>query len=215
MKTLSQQIASSLMQIGAVKFRPQSPIRFKSGILSPVYVDNRIIPYYPAVWEKVIEQFIQIAQNFCEPFEVVGGVATGGIPHSAVIAYTLKKPSVYIRKEEKEHGLKNRVEGGNVIDKRVLLIEDMITTGGSSLSGVRALRDSGAHVEDCIAIVSYDFPEAKTAFANAQVRLHTLTTFHTILSEAQGSGIVDETTFHLVTDWLLDPYGWAERHHLI
>lgn len=205
---LSHQIALSLVQIGAVKFTPHQPITFKSGILSPVYVDNRIIPYHPAVWEKVIAQFIHIATETCPPFDIVAGIATGGIPHSAVIGYQLKKPAVYVRKEEKEHGLKNRVEGGDVSQKSVLLVEDMITTGGSSLSGVSALRDSGAIVNECIAIVSYDFPEAKQAFATANMHLHTLTTFPIILSEAHQAGLVDDTTAQIVTAWLKNPHGW-------
>lgn len=214
MKTLSAQIASDLAQIGAVKFTPHNPIRFKSGILSPVYVDNRIIPYHPVTWERVITQFIHIAEKNCAPFDIVAGIATGGIPHSAVISYQTKVPSVYVRKEEKEHGMKNRVEGGDVSQKSILLVEDMITTGGSSLSGVSALRDSGAIVNDCIAIVSYDFPEAKHAFVNANVQLHTLTTFPIILAEAQALGLVDEAQAHLVTDWLQDPHGWAKRQGL-
>ena len=213
MKPLTEEIASSLVKIGAVKFTADKPIRFKSGILSPVYVDNRIIPYHPTVWEQVITGFIHIAMHICEPFDVVAGIATGGIPHSATIAYSIKTPSVYVRKEEKEHGLKNRVEGGDVTQKRVLLIEDMITTGGSSLSGVGALRESGAIVSDCIAIVSYDFPEAKTAFAEANIVLHTLTTFPIILDEAKALGVVDEATFARVSDWLSDPHGWAGRHN--
>ena len=214
MKNLSQQIAADLAQIGAVKFTPNAPIRFKSGILSPVYVDNRIIPYHYATWEKVIAQFIHVAKHNCEPFDVIAGIATGGIPHSAVLAYQLKKQSVYVRKEEKEHGLKNRVEGGDVSQKQVLLVEDMITTGGSSLSGVTALRESGAMVNECVAIVSYNFPEAKTAFSEAKMTLHTLTTFPVILSEAQELGLVDDKTAHLVTDWLSDPHGWAKRQGL-
>ncbi len=214
MKNLSQQIASDLVTIGAVKFTPNAPIRFKSGILSPVYVDNRIIPYYTATWEKVIAQFIHVAKHNCEPFDVIAGIATGGIPHSAVLAYQLKAPSVYVRKEEKEHGLKNRVEGGDVSGKRVLLVEDMITTGGSSLSGVTSLRDSGATVTECVAIVSYNFPEAKTAFSEANMTLHTLTTFPVILAEAQELGLVTEQTANLITDWLSDPHGWANRQGL-
>jgi len=208
-KDLSQQIALSLVQIGAVKFTPNNPIKFKSGILSPVYVDNRIIPYHPTVWEKVISQFIHIATHTCTSFDIVAGIATGGIPHSAVIGYQLKKPAVYVRKEEKEHGLKNRVEGGDVSNKNVLLVEDMITTGGSSLSGVLALRDSGAVVSECIAIVSYDFPEAKQAFASANMHLHTLTTFPIILSEARESDLVDDQTAQIVTTWLSNPHEWS------
>lgn len=214
MKTLSEEIASALVQIGAVTFKPEAPVRFKSGILSPVYVDNRIIPYHPSVWDKVMTQFTHVARHLCKPFDVVAGIATGGIPHSATLAYNLKIPSVYVRKEEKEYGLKNRVEGGDVRNKHVLLIEDMITTGGSSLSGVSALRDNGAIVDDCIAIVSYNFPEATIAFDEAKVTLHTLTTFSIILNEAKQLGVLNEKMVVLVLDWLSDPHGWAGRHNL-
>jgi len=132
----------------------------------------------------------------------LGSVA--GVPHSAALAYHLRQPSVFVRKEAKGHGLKNRIEGGTVEGKRVLLIEDLVTTGGSSLDGVKAMREAGATVADALAIVSYGFPQAADAFTEAGVTLHTLTNFDAIVSEAALSAEDSET----IQTWRSDPYGW-------
>ena len=135
---LMQSIAKALLNINAVGFSPQAPITFKSGIISPVYVDNRQLIFHPTEWHVIIEGFQSLIQAQALAFDVIAGVAVGGVPHSSALAYQLNKPSVFIRKEAKEHGKGKRVEGGDVQDKRVLLIEDLVTTGGSSLSGVRS-----------------------------------------------------------------------------
>ncbi len=178
---IEQQVARALLEIGAVGFNDREPVRFKSGILSPVYVDNRRVPFYPRAWRVVIRGFSGLISSRRLDFEIIAGIETAGIPHSAALAYMMEMPSVFVREQSKDHGLKNRVEGGSVVGLRTLLIEDMITTGSSSLSGVQALRDEGAVVTDCLAIVSYGFREAEDAFAAANVRLHTLTNFDTIL----------------------------------
>src|SRR5262249_25593772 len=143
-------------------------------------------------------------------FDVIAGIEVGGIPHSAALGYSLLKPSVFVRKQAKEHGTQNRVEGGSVAGKRVLLVEDLVTTGGSSLSGVEALRQQGAVVEDCLAIVSDGFPQSIEAFAQAGVRLHTLTSFPVILREAGHYFAGDDRA--IIEDWLRDPTGWPQRH---
>jgi len=196
-------IAQALLDIGAVKFAPHNPITFKSGIVSPVYVDNRTIPFHPAHWQTVITGFQQIVASL--EYDVIAGIETAGIPHSAALAYSLGQPSVFVRKEAKAHGTRSRIEVGDVHDKRVILIEDLITT---SLSGVMALRDEGAIVTDVIAIVSYGFNEATNAFQQAGVRLHTLTTFSDILQVA-GFSAEDE---EIISDWFQDPHGWAEKY---
>jgi orotate phosphoribosyltransferase len=126
----------------------------------------------------------------------------------------MAKPSVFIRKEAKEHGTKKRVEGGNVSGKRVLLVEDLVTTGGSSLAGVEALRAEGAIVNDCLAIISYGFPEAVERFEAAGVRLHPLTTFEAVLEIATSRGVLDKAGAVSVRSWLKDPQGWAKQRGL-
>ena len=212
MRRFQKAIANILVEISAVNFAPDSPRTFKSGLISPVYVDNRTIPYYPEKWRTVIDGFCDtIVQNELS-FDVVAGIAAGGIPHSAAMGYRLLKPSVFVRKQPKEHGMKNRVEGGIVAGKRVLLVEDLITTGGSSLSGIQALRDSGGIVEHCIAIVRYDFADAARNFADANVVLHTLTTFPVIVTQAAEKGRFARHELEAINDWLEDPHGWAKRH---
>jgi orotate phosphoribosyltransferase len=206
---LSQTIAAALLEIGGVSFRPDDPITFKSGILSPVYCDNRRFPFYPREWRQVIEGFVEMIGEARLSFDAVGGIESAGIPHSAALGFVTATPSVFIRKAAKEHGTKRRVEGGDVAGMRVLLIEDLVTTGGSSLAGVEALRDEGAVVTDCLAIISYRFPEAMEHFAQAGVRLHTLTSFGEVLQLARERELVNATQATSVAAWLHDPHTWG------
>jgi orotate phosphoribosyltransferase len=207
----SRAVAEALLEIGGVGFRLQEPITFKSGIVSPVYCDNRTFPFWPAQWKKVIEGFAALVEREGIPFDVIGGIEAAGIPHSAALGYWMQRPSIFIRKQAKEHGKRARIEGGDVEGKRVLLIEDLVTTGSSSLSGVQALRDAGAVVTDCLAIISYEFPEAQIAFESAEVRLHTLTNFSVVLSCALDRGVLAEHEAEAIRGWLREPYGWAAR----
>ncbi len=204
-------VAEALLAIGGVGFRLSDPITFKSGIVSPVYCDNRTFPFWPAQWKQVIEGFAALTKRAGLPFDVIGGIEAAGIPHSAALGYATGRPSIFIRKQAKEHGKRNRIEGGDVAGKRVLLVEDLVTTGSSSLSGVTALREAGATVTDCLAIISYGFAEARQAFAAASITLHTLTDFEAVLSGAIQRGLLDEAGAAAVRDWLIDPHGWAER----
>ncbi len=204
------QVAKALLEIEAVGFSPQSPVTFKSGIVSPVYVDSRSLPYHPAQWRLAIDAFRALAEGLA--FDVIAGVAVGGIPHSSALAYTMQKPSVFVRKEAKEHGKKRLVEGGDVAGRRVLLVEDVVTTGGSSLQAVASLRDAGAVIDDILAIVSYGFVESREAFAAADVKLHTLTNFAVITQAALELGNFSKEEMDIINDWFDDPHGWAARH---
>jgi orotate phosphoribosyltransferase len=208
-------IARVLLDVGAVGFSPHAPITFKSGLKSPVYVDNRRLPYWPEHWRAVIEAFQALITDAGLRYDVIAGIEAAGIPHSAALAYSLVKPSVFVRKQEKAHGTRSRIEGGNVSDKRVLLIEDLVTTGGSSLAGVEALREAGAVVDDCLAIISYGFDEAREGFAAAGVRLHTLTAFDAVLQEAETLRMFSASDFALIREWLDAPHEWAERHGFV
>lgn len=203
-------VAEALLRIGGVGFTVDSPLTFKSGIVSPVYCDNRTFPYWPAEWRLVIEGFAAVLAAGVDA-EVVGGIEAAGIPHSAALGYHLARPSIFIRKQPKEHGKKARIEGGNVQGRRVVLVEDLVTTGGSSLSGVAALREAGATVTDCLAIISYGFREASEAFEQAGVRLHTLTDFPAVLVAAKLQGVLSAEDAGTVRAWLEDPHGWVER----
>lgn len=211
MHVLAKEVARALLASGAITFSFDQPVTFKSGIQAPVYIDNRKLPYNPRCWRTVIVGFQQALQAQDTVFDVIAGIETAGIPHSAALSYTMRRPSVFVRKQSKDHGLQKRVEGGDVNGKRVILIEDQVTTGGSSLSGVEALRVEGAVVEDCFCITSYGFQEAIDAFTEAGVRLHTLTTFATIADEATQASLFAPEQLKVLNKWITDPRGW-NRH---
>lgn len=210
--TLTQKsVAAALLNIGAVGFSPDKPVTFKMGIISPVYVDNRIFPFHPKEWATVIHGFGELLDQIAGDY-VIAGVETAGIPHSAALGYYLDKPSVFVRKKPKDHGTKKLVEGGDVNGRNVVLVEDLVSTGDSSVTGIGSLRAEGATVEHCLVIVTYGFEEAETAFREAGVNLHPLTTFPVILEQAVELGKIDAATRITVEDWLKDPYGWAAKN---
>jgi orotate phosphoribosyltransferase len=208
----SREIADALIAVEGVAFLPTAPITFKSGIKSPVYCDNRRFPFWPEQWGKVIRGFEALIAEREIRVDVVAGVEAAGIPHSAALGFSMRLPSVFIRKELKQHGTKKRVEGGDVTGRRVVLIEDLVTTGGSSITAIEALRAEGAVVSDCLAILSYGFLEATEKFARAGVRLHAATTFQAALESALQHKLIDETGAAVVRDWLEEPRSWAQRH---
>ena len=160
---------------------------------------------------SIVEGFRSLIDAADVDFDIIAGVALGGVPHSSALAYTLQKPSVFVRKEGKAHGKGQRIEGGAVRHKRVLLVEDLITTGGSGLSAVDALRSAGGHVTDVAAIISYGFGTATDAFASAGLQLHTLTDFATVLRQAQERGALNEQEIAVVRGWFADPYNWESK----
>lgn len=213
--TLDRHVARALLTLDAIGFAQGAPIRFKSGILSPVYVDNRKLPSFPAHWKKILQGMKALIAQKKISFDIIAGIESAGIPHSSALGYMLGKPSVFVRKEEKDHGTKKRIEGGSVKGKRVLLIEDLVTTGMSSLSGVQALRDEGATVKDCLVIVRYGFPEASEAFKKAGVRLHALAPFSTLLKEAVALKKCTAKQAVEVKKWYANPWGWTKLKEIV
>ncbi len=203
--------AKALLDIGAIGFSPAAPITFKSGIRSPVYVDNRQLIYQPAAWHVIINGFKSLIETKRLQFDLIAGVAVGGLPHSSALAYLMKAPSVFIRKESKSHGRSQRIEGGAVAGRRVLLVEDLVSTGGSSLSAAEALRAAGAQVTDMLAIISYGFSEARGAFERAGITLHTLTDFDTLLKLALREQLLSGEQAATISRWQADPFGWAAQ----
>lgn len=198
---ISQEVARVLLRIGAVGFVPDNPITFKSGIVSPVYIDNRKLPCHPREWKVIIEGFAKIIKKQKIKAEIIAGVESAGIPHSAALGFLTETPSVFVRKVAKDHGTKKMVEGGSVLNKHVLLIEDLVTTGRSSLSAVDNIRAAGGKVSNCLVIVSYNFASSNEAFRKAKVKLHTLTSFPVILEEAKKLGMVHGKTLAKTKDW--------------
>ncbi len=213
MADYQREVAKSLLKIGAVGFKPKEPVTFKSGIVSPVYVDNRRFPFHPEEWRIVIEGFKALIERDNISADIIAGVEAAGIPHSAALGFFMQKPSVFVRKEVKGYGLNKRVEGGDISGKKVLLIEDLVSTGSSSLSVVEAMRNEGGVVEDLIIIVTYGFKESAEAFEKAKINLHTLTSFPIILDEALAMNKLTGDEKASVEDWLQEPHGWAARNN--
>ena len=201
MEEIARLVARALLQIGGVKIDKENLLVFKSGIKAPIYIDNRRFPFYPEAWKVVIDGFIKTIGREKINFDVVGGIEAAGIPHSAALGYALGKPSVFIRKNTKDHGTKKMVEGGDVSGKTVLVIEDLITTGGSSLRGVEALRNESATVQDCLVITNYGFEEASSAFSAQHVQLHSLTSLSIILEEGRAMKKFSDDQVAAVLAW--------------
>ncbi len=207
-------VANALLDIGAFRHAPDSPVTFRSGIMSPVYVDNRRLINHPPQWQTVIDGMSSLIHEAELGFDVIAGIAVGGVPHSSALAFTLGCPAVFVRKEAKGHGLQSRIDGGEVAGRHVLLVEDMITTGGSSLSGVTALRAAGAVVTDCLSITSFDLAEAQQAFFSERVRLWPLAGFACLLSLAAERGLIDAATRAQLEAWQREPRSWQPQQSL-
>lgn len=208
MSNVATRVAEALVTIGGVGFVPDKPITFKSGILSPIYMDNRKFPSYPKEWRVVLDGFAEKIKEEGIEFDILAGMESAGIPHSAGLGALMGMPSVFVRKAAKDHGTKKMVEGGEVTGKRVLLIEDLVTTGGSSLAGVAELRVAGATVTDTLVIVSYDLMEAREAFEKEQVRLTALTDIAHVLIAAEKAGKLSQAGREVVEEWYHNPREW-------
>lgn len=209
-ESTARTVARALLDIGAVGFAFDHPITFKSGIKSPVYCDNRTFPFNHAHWRDVIWGFSELVDAKGLAPDVIAGVEAAGIPHSAALGFHRGTPSVFVRKAAKDHGTKKMVEGGDVAGKNVLLVEDLVTTGGSSLAAVRSLRSEGAIVTDVAVIVDYGFPESAEAFAMENVRVHALTDFPTILKEARARDLITSEQADEVGKWAANPRAWGQ-----
>ncbi|MFH1235504.1 MAG: orotate phosphoribosyltransferase [Parcubacteria group bacterium] len=205
------EVASILLKIRAITLSPKEPYTFTSGLKSPIYCDNRLLMSYPDLRKKVIDQFIAVIQKNNLVFDIVGGTATAGIPHAAWIADRLQKPMIYIRGKSKEHGKKNQIEGKLEKGQIVLIIEDLISTGGSSVSAVEAVREAGGVTHDCCAIFTYELEKARKKFEDAQCRLLTLTTFSEVLSTATAQKYINPEEETIAREWNKDPEKWGEQ----
>lgn len=204
------EVANKLLQINAIKLSPQTPFIWASGLKSPIYCDNRTLLSYPAIRTLVIDGLMEKARLF-EPFDVVAGVATAGIPHGALLADRLRLPFVYVRAKAKEHGRQNLIEGELHSGQRVLVIEDLISTGGSSLQAVEALRVAQAEVVGVLAIFTYEFKSATTAFQQANCRLETLSNYSILTQVALDTAYIEAQDLDILREWRQDPQQWSAR----
>ncbi|GAX59991.1 orotate phosphoribosyltransferase [Candidatus Scalindua japonica] len=207
---MNKEIAKVLLEKKAVKLNAKDPFTFVSGIRSPIYCDNRQMIAYPEEREKIVNAFIHESQN--HDFEIVAGTSTAGIPWASWISDKLNKPMSYIRGAKKGHGAGNQVEGAEINGKRVLIIEDLISTGGSSFRAVETVRKGGGSCVAVVAIFTYDFIKAGKVFSEGGCKLLTITNFSTLVNVAKNDGILTETELSLVLDWNKDPKNWGPKH---
>jgi orotate phosphoribosyltransferase len=186
-------IADILLTIKAVHLSPKNPFTWTSGIVSPIYCDNRQIISYPQHRETVANAFCDIIKEHYQGVEVIAGTSTAGIPHAAWVAQILNLPMVYVRGGSKGHGLKNAIEGKLEKGSKVVLIEDLVSTGKSSVAAVEELQAAGAEVLSTLAIFSYELEKSKSAFEKAKIPLHTLCQLDTLLTHAKNCDIINES----------------------
>lgn len=203
-------VARALLKFKTVKLRPEDPFTWASGWKSPIYCDNRKIFSHVELRKLVIDQLIEITKTNFTEFDTVVGVATGAISPGAIIAYELGKPFCYVRSEKKDHGLENLIEGVLEPGQKVLIIEDLISTGGSSLKAVEAVRKIGAEVIGMVAIFSYEFPIAKKAFENAGIALTTLSNYSSLLNAAIKDNYIKQDDLDVLKKWRLAPDTWKK-----
>lgn len=206
----ASKIAEFLLQIKAVKLQPQDPFTWSSGWKSPIYCDNRKTLSYPNIRTFVRQSFVNnILDNYGKP-DVIAGVATGGIAQGALVAQELGVPFIYVRSSAKGHGLQNMIEGDFQKDHNVVVIEDLISTGGSSLKAVEALRDAGLNVKGVVAIFSYGFQQAEKAFEDAKCPFSVLSNYELLIEKALDQGAVAKTDIESLREWRLSPETWGK-----
>lgn len=205
---MEAEVARKLLEIKAIKLNPSNPFTWASGIQSPIYCDNRVALSYPAVRNFIKQALVEKSSEFPD-FGVVAGVATAGIPHGTLLADALQKPFVYVRSSAKEHGRRNMIEGELATGQKVLVVEDLISTGGSCLQAVEALREAGADVVGVLAIFQYGFAKAETAFASKNILWKTLSNYDALIQEAISMRYISESDLNTLKKWRENPDGWG------
>lgn len=206
---IALQLAKALFSIGAIKISPSEPFRWASGWLSPIYTDNRLTLSYPEVRCQIRDGLVALAKGLEPRAQVVAGVATGGIAHGVLLADALGLPFLYVRSSAKGHGLGNQIEGRLDCGAVVLVVEDLVSTGGSSLRAVRALREQGAIVHHMVAVYDYDFPEKQRAFEEEKVILFSLGNYETTLLYASQHNLIASEQLEILRDWRTHPAEWT------
>lgn len=205
MNNVAEQVASHLLQIKAVKLEPKNPFTWASGWKSPIYCDNRKTLSYPQVRTYIRDQFVALIKNKYPDTEVIAGVATGAIAQGALVAQELGLPFIYVRSSAKNHGLENLIEGEYQTGQKVVVIEDLISTGGSSIQAVKALRDAGCEVLGLVAIFTYGFQKATDNFAEARCQLDTLSNYDAMIDLAVKTGYVQSGEVEKLKEWRISP----------
>ncbi|TBL78183.1 orotate phosphoribosyltransferase [Paenibacillus thalictri] len=204
-ETIAQKVAAALLNIEAVALRPHQPFTWTSGLKAPIYCDNRLTISYPEIRELIADAFVSVIQEKYPDVEVIAGAATGGIPHAAWVAQKMNLPMIYVRDKAKGHGKENLVEGVLRPGQKVVVVEDLISTGGSSLKVALAVNAAGAQTLGVQAIMSYEFEKAAEAFTEAGVPFGSLSSYSTLLSTALELGKIKQEDMALLQAWSQNP----------
>jgi len=209
MENCAKKTAEYLLQIKAIKLQPSNPFTWASGWKSPIYCDNRKTLSFPEVRSFIRDSFAVMIKDLYPQAELIAGVATGAIAHGALAADKMDLPFIYVRSGAKEHGLGNQIEGYYEKGQKVVVIEDLISTGGSSLSAVKALREAGCDVLGMVAIFTYEFKKASDGFASENCKLDTLSNYTALIETAVKTGYIGETEVETLKKWRTDPSVWG------
>lgn len=210
MSESEKKVAESLLKIKAIKLQPSEPFTWASGWKSPIYCDNRKTLSFPEIRTLVRDEFVKTVKVKYPQAEVIAGVATGAIAQGALVAQELGLPFIYVRSSPKDHGLGNLIEGDLKAGQKVVVIEDLISTGGSSLKAAEAVRAAGAEVLGMVAIFTYGFPVSENAFKEHKVELTTLSNYNAMIETAVATGYVKEEQVETLKEWRKSPDTWGK-----
>lgn len=210
MSESEKKVAESLLKIKAIKLQPSEPFTWASGWKSPIYCDNRKTLSFPEIRTLVRDEFVKTVKAKYPQAEVIAGVATGAIAQGALVAQDLGLPFIYVRSSPKDHGLGNLIEGDLKAGQKVVVIEDLISTGGSSLKAAEAVRAAGAEVLGMVAIFTYGFPVSENAFKEHKVELTTLSNYNAMIETAVATGYVKEEQVETLKEWRKNPDTWGK-----
>ena len=211
MENYAKKTAEYLLQIKAIKLQPSNPFTWSSGWKSPIYCDNRKTLSFPEVRSYIRDSFAAMIKDLYPQAELIAGVATGAIAQGALVSDKLGLPFIYVRSGAKEHGLGNQIEGYYEPGQKVIVIEDLISTGGSSLNVVNALREAGCDVLGMVAIFTYEFKKASDAFASENCRLDTISNYSVLVETAVDTGYIGQAEVETLKKWRLDPANWGAK----
>ncbi len=215
MENIARQIAKAAIEIKAVKLQPDNPFTWASGYKMPIYNDNRLFLFYPEYRNLICEGFTELIKDNNIPCDIIAGTPTAGIPHGMLIAKKLEKPFIYPRTHQKEHGMLNKIEGvphpDMIKGKNVIMIEDLISTGGSSVQSLKVVRAAGSKVDTCLSIFSYGFQKAEDAFTKVNARYLPIVTLDTLIDVVEEEEYFNTEQIVLLREWQASPFTWGER----
>lgn len=206
---MKKEVAGALLEIEAVSLQPDAPFTWSSGLKSPIYCDNRLTLSYPVVRRKVAEGLSQLIKEKFPETEVVAGTATAGIPHAAWVAELMNLPMSYVRSKAKGHGKGNQIEGRILPGQKVVVVEDLISTGGSVIEAVQALRSAGCEVLGVVSIFTYELEKGEQQLKAAEIEAYSLTDFTTLANVAEEKGLISKENLDSLAEWRKNPAEWG------